>query len=164
LVQPGTLVVDVSDCRYSLTSLNVWIINNGFRPWMVGAIDRVRLTQTASGDYEVAANMITTAIPPASMGCSTVAFRRRRRKRLDSGRRTDIRWRQSDGRANDRWAEPGQAGHCRGRLCRQSGHSPPSPFSLDPVVAGFLAGGGDTTFHAYVDGPDHTYVILERIP
>ena len=65
----GFIVVNVIRCEYNVTMLGVWILNDGFRPWMVGVVDDHYLLRQPNGEYTATVIMKTSALPRLSIGC-----------------------------------------------------------------------------------------------
>jgi len=50
--------------------LGVWVLNDGFRPWMIGVVDDQSLLRQPTGEYVTTAIMKTSALPRLNIGCS----------------------------------------------------------------------------------------------
>jgi hypothetical protein len=71
---PYSFDVVAEECRYYLTTMSVWIIPSGFRPWMGATMNRVLLVpRDAEGTtYQEDGTLEGFAIPTLSIGCAVV--------------------------------------------------------------------------------------------
>jgi hypothetical protein len=69
-VDQGSMHVKARSCDFELTMLSVWYhLPDGFKPWVGGIVDAVRLHPDSSGYYRATAPLRTFAIAAPEGGC-----------------------------------------------------------------------------------------------